>query len=455
MVKAKTKTVTSSLNVRLINLMVIFALVITASFTAIQVHNQMRNATDQNLYRSNLSSIIIHQSIDQTVNQALRSEKNKKELIGDFQSALNSLIESGVSNEIYIVDNNENVVAQSTADGEPITPSLQDLERIKNIIDLNAHDSWSYPYIDREANTMDTLMPIAVDDRVAYVLKTAYSLGGLQDALKAVYIPILITVGLVIFLSVANTLALSKKIVKPIKTLNEASKEIAGGNLSLQVRVKTNDEIEELSQTFNVMTRELARMKDIAENANPLTKLPGNNIIHEEIDERIEQKKKFIVIHSDLDNFKVFNDAYGIGAGDIAIRLTSELFKESIHKFGAADNFVGHEGGDDFVLISTPETIKPLTDYFLSEFDKRSRKLYSKEDQERGFILGKERRAEGTGREAKPQESAKFPLMSISLAALSNEDHPFESYADITNRMVEIKKKAKRTKGSCLVMVKI
>lgn len=454
MTKKFEHTVSSSLNIRLINLTVIFAFVIIASFTAIQVHNQMRNATAQNLYRSKLSSIIIHQSLEQILRQAVSSDKSRPELIKNFQDSLTSLVDSEVTDEIYIVDRAGKVVAQASKDKGLITPSLVDVERIQNIMDLNAHDAWSYPFLDREANRMETLMPITFEDKAAYVLKTSYSLGSLQSALRAVYVPVMITIGIIIFLSITNTLALSRQIVRPIKTLNEASKQIGRGNLRLQVHIKTNDEIEELSQTFNYMTLELARMKEIAENANPLTKLPGNNIIHEEIEKRIQDKKKFIVVHSDLDNFKVFNDAYGIGAGDIAIRMTAELFKETIKKFGGPEDFVGHEGGDDFVFITTPQTIQPITDFFLAEFDKRSRLLYNQEDQKRGYILGHERRLSEKEDTEKPQELTQFPLMSISLAALSNEDRPFETYADITNRMVTVKKKAKGVKGSCLVVVK-
>src|SRR5258706_12519212 len=98
------RTVTSSLNIRLINSMVIFALVIIASVTAIQVHNQMSKATDQNLFRSKLSSIIVHQSIDQTVNQALSSGKGRQGLLADFQETLKALVASEAVDEIFIVD---------------------------------------------------------------------------------------------------------------------------------------------------------------------------------------------------------------------------------------------------------------------------------------------------------------------------------------------------------------
>src|SRR3990167_4601881 len=108
------------------------------------------------------------------------------------------------------------------------------------------------------------------------------------------------------------------------------------------------------------MAASLVSLKARGENANPLTKQPPNNMIHEEIEKRIKGKKKFVAVYSDLDNFKAFNDKYGIGAGDQAIRLTAAIMKEAIRK-GAPGDFLGHEGGDDFILLTTPEKMDAVT----------------------------------------------------------------------------------------------
>jgi GGDEF domain-containing protein len=301
---------------------------------------------------------------------------------------------------------------------------------------------------------MDIFIPVAIGGKTSLVLKTSFELGGIQEALKTVYIPVLITVAVIIVFSTLNALGLSRKIASPVKILNEASKRIAKGELSIHLDIKTNDEIEELTHTFNNMTKQLIRMKEIAENANPLTKLPGNTMIREQIERRITEGKKFAVIHADLDNFKVYNDCYGIGAGDVAIKMTGDLFREALRKYGGPEEFLGHEGGDDFVLLASLAHVKPITDFFLAEFDRRSRDLYSREDQERGYILGRERRLKEKGEEERPEAIVLFPLMTISLAGLSNEERPFTSYAEITNRISDVKHRAKRTKGNCFVLAK-
>lgn len=144
--------------------------------------------------------------------------------------------------------------------------------------------------------------------------------------------------------------------------------------------IRTHDELEELGSTFNYMTEELIKMKKRAENANPLTKLPGNIVIHEEVEKRIRENKKFMVVYCDLDNFKAFNDKYGIAKGDQAIKLTADIFKEATKTKGDPDDFVGREGGDDFILLTTPEKAQEVADYIIKEFDKRVRNLYSQED---------------------------------------------------------------------------
>jgi len=148
-------------------------------------------------------------------------------------------------------------------------------------------------------------------------------------------------------------------------------------------------------------------------------------------------------VYSDLDNFKAFNDKYGIGAGDKAIKLTSKLMEESLKK-GNPDDFLGHEGGDDFVLLTTPEKAEAVASYITSEFDKQIRLLYSKEDLEKGSIIAKAR--DGTIKE--------FPIMTISLAGVSNELKSLNSYAEVTNICAEVKKKAKHATGSAFVLDK-
>jgi diguanylate cyclase (GGDEF)-like protein len=189
------------------------------------------------------------------------------------------------------------------------------------------------------------------------------------------------------------------------------------------------------------MTEELIKMKARAENANPLTKLPGNIVIREQIESRIRLGKKFTVIYCDMDNFKAFNDKYGLAKGDEAIKLTADVCKNALKSKGNPDDFIGHEGGDDFIIITTPDKAQEVADFIIEEFDKNVRSLYSPDDLKAGFILA-------YGRD---NTEKKFPVMSISLAGISNEARKISGYGEVTNIAAEVKKKAKMVGGSNFV----
>jgi len=87
--------------------------------------------------------------------------------------------------------------------------------------------------------------------------------------------------------------------------------------------------------------------------ANPLTGLCGNIEIQAELNYRLANRKEIAVIYCDLDNFKAFNDAYGFARGDSAIKLTADIIREAVHYGGNRDDFIGHIGGDGFVLITS------------------------------------------------------------------------------------------------------
>jgi diguanylate cyclase (GGDEF)-like protein len=190
------------------------------------------------------------------------------------------------------------------------------------------------------------------------------------------------------------------------------------------------------------MTVALKKMKEKAENANPLTKLPGNTVIREEVERRIKNNDKFVAVHVDLDNFKSYNDHYGIGKGDDIIKFTSKVLENSVKLKGKPGDFIGHEGGDDFFLITSPDRAEAVAQEIISEFDSKIRTFYTKEDQDAGFIMEKSRRG----------ELMKFPLMSISLAGVTNQFRPISSYAELTNIAVNVKSKVKQIQKSTFLL---
>jgi diguanylate cyclase (GGDEF)-like protein len=190
--------------------------------------------------------------------------------------------------------------------------------------------------------------------------------------------------------------------------------------------------VQNLLSTITRMQLELAKA------ANPLTNLPGNPVIQSEITDCLLSGAKFAVIYCDLDNFKAYNDYYGFERGDQALSLVADILQKAVDGQEKAETFLGHIGGDDFVVITTPETAESLCQQVVDMFDAEIQSLYREEDRKRGYIFVQDRM--GT--------SQWFPMMSISLAIVTNEGRNFKSHLDVAETAAELKRYAKSKIGS-------
>ena len=303
--------------------------------------------------------------------------------------------------------------------------------------------------IDKEAQKLNAFIPVTspIKERT-YIAKIGFPLGSLKLALEkslgALTAMFLLTLLSGLFIAAG----LSRSIVKPIQTLNKATSEILKGEFGQKVAVYTGDEIEELAETFNQMSVSLKEMKERAEDANPLTQLPGNHGIYYEIQKRIYEKQKFVFFHVDLDRFKIFNDHYGLARGDEVIRRTAKVLREALNEKGRATDFLGHQGGDDFVIVTQPAHAQAVAEAVIQKFDALLKTLYRREDYEKGFILEQDRRSF----ERPTDNLVKYPLMAISLAGVSNVKHDFTDYFDLLSRAVDVKKKVKAVVESCYLI---
>jgi diguanylate cyclase (GGDEF)-like protein len=427
-----------ALSHRIAVIMILTSFLLVVAFAIIQVRNQINTITNYNAYRARLAAAIVKSHLETSLEQS----EDPQEAVPALEQTLFSLKDERIIDRSWIIDSAKKVVASTDPGTTRADFTLSDRYMVETIWKKEFIDQWFYSYVDKEHSMLDLYIPLVKGDKLEYLAKTSFSLGNMQEALKQVYVPLAFTVLAVVLINIVLGLILSKSIVNPIQILNQATKEISGGKLQLRVDIRTGDEIQELGETFNNMAQALIKMKARAESSNPLTKLPGNVAIREDLENRLQQGRKFVFVHSDLDNFKAYNDKYGLANGDRAIIATAELFKESVAKVGNPDDFLGHEGGDDFVVITTPERAETLTSYFIKRFGEEIPKLYSEEDRKIGYIVAKNRQG----------VVCKFPLMSISLAGVTNQHRPLSSYTEITNIMPELKEKAKSIQGSCFVM---
>lgn len=427
----------TTLQARLVILMVISFLFLTSVFTFIQLNNQLQGVREFNIYRAKQGALQIRDKL-QNIFLNMPAEKPRSQVVDEIEKVLGDLVESGAIETAVVLDNEGNpVVLQGK-----LSLVFEEKKKVLGAFSEREDKSrWLVPVIDKEHRLISLF--VAVDNPYGFSFKLTFSLGNLQEALNQVYGPVILTIIIVIIANIALALSLSRALIKPVKVLNQATKDIAAGDLERKVLIRTQDELEELADTFNYMTVELKKMKEKAENANPLTKLPGNIVIREETEKRIREGKKFVLIYADLDNFKAFNDKHGMHSGDGAIMLTANIIKEAVAREGKEGDFIGHEGGDDFLLLTTPERAKRLADYIIREFDQRIRSLYAKEELEKGYIEAPARDSE---------EIKRFPIMTISLVGMGNYLKPVSSYAQLTNIAAELKRAAKKVQKSNFIL---
>ncbi|HWR28821.1 MAG TPA: GGDEF domain-containing protein, partial [Negativicutes bacterium] len=178
-----------------------------------------------------------------------------------------------------------------------------------------------------------------------------------------------------------------------------------------------------------------------AHNSNPLTGLPGNLMIEEQLRRLLATAADFAVLYIDLNNFKAYNDKYGFERGDQVLLMTSETLSRSLASEGQGDDFLGHIGGDDFLIITSPDRAERVAAAIIELFDQEIRSAFSAEDLKRGCIQVKNRRG----------IMEKFPVTSISVAGVTNKYRDFKNYWEIPEVAAELKKAAKQQSGSCFV----
>lgn len=171
--------------------------------------------------------------------------------------------------------------------------------------------------------------------------------------------------------------------------------------------------------------------------ANPLTQLPGNVPLNEHVDRLLHKGIAFTAAYCDIDHFKPFNDAYGYRKGDDIIQLLAKLLGE------VADpqlDFVGHIGGDDFMVLFQSADWEARSARALRLFDERVGLVLKAEDVQNGGYNGESRRG----------ESVFHPLPSLSIGALPIMAGSFESHQEISSAAADAKKHAKKMPGSSL-----
>jgi len=176
--------------------------------------------------------------------------------------------------------------------------------------------------------------------------------------------------------------------------------------------------------------------------SNALTGLPGNVLIETELSRRITQGEHFAFLYIDLDAFKAYNDYYGYARGDQVIRLLASLLHEQIERYGKSGDFVGHIGGDDFVIITAPDRAQLIADAIKVTFNAHIPTQYDEADLKRGHIEVLSSRQGGV----KP-----FAIMAITISVVSNVGRDIQHSAQVSDIAREVKRRGKSIEGSVVL----
>ncbi|WP_270166619.1 GGDEF domain-containing protein [Paenibacillus sp. SYP-B4298] len=175
---------------------------------------------------------------------------------------------------------------------------------------------------------------------------------------------------------------------------------------------------------------------EMARFLNPLTGLPGNRMIDDRL-QQLLQLDCFSVLYIDLDQFKAYNDSYGFNMGDQMIQATASLLRE---QFPFPETFLGHIGGDDFIAILTHHQFEEVAQRVMTAFEQMKKEFYSSHDLDHNYVLA----------EGRSGVSGPIPLVTVSIAAVTNARRSYATINEIAKEAARIKKVCKSIQGSCL-----
>ncbi len=174
---------------------------------------------------------------------------------------------------------------------------------------------------------------------------------------------------------------------------------------------------------------------------NPLTSLPGARSSILRIERAIRCKEPFAVCCIDLANLAAFNSAYGDARGDEIIIRLGNIIQDTIKYHGSPNDFLGHLGGDDLILVTRSELAEVISETVIQNFDSVIQGFYDLHDREQGYLV--QRSKEGV--------PTQYPIMSVSIAILQNDSRPRYPMPQISKIAGDLKKYMKALPGSCYI----
>ena len=198
---------------------------------------------------------------------------------------------------------------------------------------------------------------------------------------------------------------------------DERSDKIHGLELGADDYITKPFDVEEL----RLRVRNTIKSAEVASLTSPSTGLASGRLIEQQLRELL-RKSDWGILYIGINGLDAFNEAYGFVAGEEVLRFTGMLLNDVIDAAGTADDFIGHIGGDDFIVISRQELIAPLRAEIVTRFNDNVGTHYDFMTRMQGYLAVKD----DDGNEVH------VPLMSLQVGALSSDEGAFTDIREIT-----------------------
>ncbi len=226
--------------------------------------------------------------------------------------------------------------------------------------------------------------------------------------------------------------------------LQSLSQQITQQNVPLQYStfiITEDNEYRGIGNLIDLLKHITELQISTARHANPLSGLPGNVPISQHTQYLIEHQLDAIACYIDLDNFKPYNDNYDFRKGDQVIQATADILQ---HHVDPSLDFLGHIGGDDFIIFFESSDWREKCQAILHDFSQQRDHFYTQEDLKKQGIYATNRQG----------ERSFFPLLSLSIGAVNIRDFPdIRNEATLANYLTKAKSQAKKSPGNSFYLL--
>jgi len=176
------------------------------------------------------------------------------------------------------------------------------------------------------------------------------------------------------------------------------------------------------AEELGLRLRNALRRAEFQNLVDPVTGLPGSRLVEEQLRALLRKKESWALVRANLRGFKAFTTAYGFLAGEEVLRFAAQTFKHVVDETGAPDDFLGHAGGDNFVVITSLDRGAAIRQALIDRVNTGVLAHYSFRERERGYLILKN--ADGVETQA--------PLITLNALLLTSEQGPFYDIMELT-----------------------